>query len=86
MALNTTRQVAGESPSEYDTRVMANASRLLPALLQDLRGTSAGGTGHSGGMGTSAKSGRAERTGPGSFLMEDLVRGGIGAKGARDLK
>ena len=66
---------------------MDNASRLLPALLRDLRDTSTRGSSRSGGYGTgSGKSGRAERTGPGSFLMEDLLRGGIGAKGSRDLK
>ena len=68
---------------------MDSATKLLPALLKDLRESEASrsgrGTGLSGGL-TSGRTSRAERTGTGSFLMEDLLRGGIGAKGARDLK
>ena len=65
-----------------------HATKLLPALMEELRLSTGGrsaGRGYPGG-GATGRSSRAERTGAGSFLMEDLARGGMGAKGSKDLR
>ena len=65
---------------EFEARLFDSATKLMSTLMTDMRGKAVGER-------TGVRTGtRAERMGAGSFLMEDLDKGGLGGKCSKDVR